>query len=155
MIPFCVLETKIYRFVAKFFQIGQIMNLQPIDSKTRWAPFLSAEVAGTGKYWLTRIGSHMLGHLKSLKIKLLKTSSPSCHLPPAPPNAPPDTDYRRLPTASLRPAGRGRRPGPQPSACLAHARPPAAALARIRRQPPSTLAVDPPLLCSDDARLRP
>jgi hypothetical protein len=156
MVPLCVLGIEIYLFAEKFFQIGQLMNLQPIDSKTdRWAPFLSAEVAGTGEYWLTRIGSHMSGHLKSLKIKLLKTSSPSCHLPPAPPNAPPDTDHRRLPIASPHPAGRGRRPGPQPSAGLARARQPAAALARVRLHPPSTLVVDPPLLCSGDARLRP
>jgi hypothetical protein len=56
-----------------------------------------------------------------------------------------------------RPAPQGVAAGqaPQPSACLARARPPAAALARVRRQPPSTLAVDPHLLCSGDARLRP
>jgi hypothetical protein len=31
MVPLYVLSTKIYQFVAKFFQIGQISNFQRID----------------------------------------------------------------------------------------------------------------------------
>jgi hypothetical protein len=55
MIPFYVLGIKIYHFLAKFFQIGQITNLHPIDSGIdRWTPFVSADVAKTRGYLLTR-----------------------------------------------------------------------------------------------------
>jgi hypothetical protein len=48
MVPLYVLATKIYHFLAKFFLIGQITNLYPIDNKTdRWTPFVSADVAKT------------------------------------------------------------------------------------------------------------
>jgi hypothetical protein len=161
MVPLYVFRTNIYHFPASQLQFGQITNFQPIDSKTdRWAPFLSAEVAGTGEYWLTRIGSHMSGHLKSLKIKLLKISSPSCHLA-AYLSHPTTAAYLSHPTTAARllrrpaPQDVAAGQGPQPPACLARARPPATALARVRRQPPSTLTVDPPLPCSGDARLRP
>jgi hypothetical protein len=32
MVPLYVLDTKIYQYVAKFFQIGQIIEFQRIDS---------------------------------------------------------------------------------------------------------------------------
>jgi hypothetical protein len=46
MVPLYVLGTEIYHFVAKFFQIEQIMNLQSIDSVSdHRVPLVSAEVA--------------------------------------------------------------------------------------------------------------
>jgi hypothetical protein len=65
MVPLYVLATKIYHFLAKFFQIRQITNLHLIDSETdRWTPFVSADVAKTRGYLLTRTRSHMSVHLK-------------------------------------------------------------------------------------------
>jgi hypothetical protein len=42
MVPLYVLGTKIYHFVAKFFQIGQILNLESINSESDNGPHLSA-----------------------------------------------------------------------------------------------------------------
>jgi hypothetical protein len=42
MVPLYVLGTKIYHFVAKFFQIGQILNLEQINSEFDNGPHLSA-----------------------------------------------------------------------------------------------------------------
>jgi hypothetical protein len=48
MVPLYVLRTKIYHFVAKFFQIEQIMNLQSIDSES------DLRDLSVGMTWLTR-----------------------------------------------------------------------------------------------------
>jgi hypothetical protein len=42
MVPLYILSTKIYHFLAKFLQIKQISDLEPIDSKSDSDPHLSA-----------------------------------------------------------------------------------------------------------------
>jgi hypothetical protein len=65
MVPVYVFGTKIYHFLANRLQFEQITNLYRIDSEMdRWVPFVSAEVAKTRDYLLTRTRSHMSVHLK-------------------------------------------------------------------------------------------
>jgi hypothetical protein len=66
MVLLYVLTTKIYHFLAIFLQFRQIINLHPIDSGTdRWAPFISAEVAKTREYLLTRTEPYILAQIKN------------------------------------------------------------------------------------------
>jgi Mn-containing catalase len=52
------------------------MNLEPIGSESDHRDLLvSAEVAGTSAFLLTRTGSHMLGYLKTLNISKKKNKN--------------------------------------------------------------------------------
>jgi hypothetical protein len=114
MVPLYILATKIYHFSASRLQFGQITDLEPIDSESdRWAPLVSADVAGTEGYLLTRTGSHMSEHF--LKTLNSPTHSQTDHRRPPPPPATSPPPARPLHAAGHPPRRRDTPPGRRPT----------------------------------------
>jgi hypothetical protein len=83
MVPLYVLGTKIYHFVAKFFQIGQILNLESINSESDNGPHLSAVTWQKRMIFLLRWArSHMSGDLKN-PLKQVNAFFPRGHRRPS------------------------------------------------------------------------
>jgi hypothetical protein len=82
MVPLYVLGTEIYHFVAKFFQIEQITNLQRIDSVSdHQVPLVSAEVAEIFFFGEMDMAPHV-SQIKTQKISIKNNpSSPKISQP--------------------------------------------------------------------------
>jgi hypothetical protein len=75
MVPLYVLGTKIYHFIAIFFQIKQITNLQRIDSVSdHRVPLVSAEVAENIFLGEVDIAPHV-NQIKTQKISIKNNPS--------------------------------------------------------------------------------